>query len=115
MLSGAAAAGFLAGGLVGGIGGRLGMFVLRLTSNPSLHGLETDDGFTIGIFSGATLFLLLLTAVLGAAGGLVYVIVRPWLPEAARPWLFDGLAGVVGGAAVSVPAVSTSRSCGRTG
>jgi hypothetical protein len=41
-------AGFLAGVLIGGVGGRLAMLALRLTSGPSLHGVSTDDGFTIG-------------------------------------------------------------------
>lgn len=93
----------LGGLLFGGLGGRLAMLVLRLTSDPSLHGLETDDGFTIGIVSFATLFLVLLTAVAGAIGGLVYLLVRSWLPERARPWLFGALTGVVGGAIVIRP------------
>jgi hypothetical protein len=98
-----AGAGFLTGAVVGGIGGRLAMFVLRLTSDPSLHGLKTDDDFTIGIFSGATLFLVIVTAVLGLLGGLAYLVVRAWLPQPARPWLFGGLTGIVGGAQVIRP------------
>src|SRR5881628_2063249 len=94
----AAVAGFFTGAVIGGIGGRLAMFVLRLTSDPALRGLKTDDEFTIGIFSRDTLFLLLATAFLGVVGGLVYLVVRLWLPERARPWLFGGLAGIVGGA-----------------
>jgi hypothetical protein len=99
----AASAGLLAGVGIGGIGGRLAMFVLRLTSDPALRGLKTDDEFTIGIFSRDTLFLLLATAFLGVVGGLVYLVVRLWLPEGARPWLFGGLAGIVGGALVIRP------------
>jgi hypothetical protein len=102
-VSAAAVAGCLAGTAIGGIGGRLAMFVLRLTSDPSLRGLKTDDDFTIGIFSGATLFLLLVTAFLGVVGGLVYLAIRPWLPAQARPWLFGGLTGIVGGATVIRP------------
>jgi len=79
------------------------MFVLRLTSDPALRGLETDDGFTIGILSGATMFLVLLTAIAGAVGGVAYLAVRAWLPERARPWLFGTLTGVVGGALVIRP------------
>ena len=79
------------------------MLVLRLTSDPSLHGVETDDGFTIGIVSFATLFLVIVTAVAGAIGGLPYLLVRSWLPERARPWLFGALTGVVGGAIVIRP------------
>jgi hypothetical protein len=102
-LAAAIAAGFLAGVVVGGIGGRLAMLVLRLTSDPSLHGLKTDDDFTIGIVSGATLFLLLLTATTGVFGGVVYVVVRSWLPRGARPWIFGALIGIVGGAIVIRP------------
>jgi len=81
----------------------MAMFVLRLTSDPALRGLKTDDDFTIGIFSGATLFLVIVTTVLGILGGLVYLVVRGWLPERGRPWLFGGLTGIVGGATVIRP------------
>jgi hypothetical protein len=99
----AAVAGSLTGAVIGGLGGRVAMFVLRLTSDPALRGLKTDDDFTIGIFSGATLFLVIVTIVLGIIGGLVYLVVRGWLPERARPWLFGGLTGIVGGATVIRP------------
>ena len=99
----AASAGLFAGAGIGGIGGRLAMFVLRLTSDPALRGLKTDDEFTIGIFSRDTLFLLFATAFLGVVGGLVYLVVRSWLPERARPLLFGGLTGIVGGALVIRP------------
>jgi hypothetical protein len=79
------------------------MLILRLTSDPSLHGLETDDGFTIGIVSTETLFLVILTTVLGALGALVYLAVRRWLPERVRPWLAATTAGIVGGAAAIRP------------
>lgn len=79
------------------------MLVLRLTSDPSLRGLDTDDGFTIGIVSFATLFLVMVTAVAGAIGGLLYLLVRSWLPARARPWLFGALTGIVGGALVIRP------------
>ncbi|MGH2577477.1 MAG: hypothetical protein ACRDG9_06975, partial [Actinomycetota bacterium] len=102
-VSAAAVAGSLTGAVVGGIGGRLAMFVLRLTSDPALRGLKTDDDFTIGIFSGATLFLVIVTTVLGLIGGLVYLAVRGWLPERGRPWLFGALTGIVGGATVIRP------------
>lgn len=102
-LSAGATAGLLGGLAFGGLGGRLAMLVLRLTSDPSLHGLETDDGFTIGIVSFATLFLVIVTAAAGAIGGLLYLLVRSWLPKRARPWLFGALTGVVGGAIVIRP------------
>ena len=52
------ATGGWAGFLVGGVGGRIAMFVLRLTSTDSVRGTQSDDGFTIGQLSGATVFLL---------------------------------------------------------
>lgn len=94
---------FVAGLLIGGVGGRLAMFVLRLTSSPSLHGVETDDGFTIGEFSLATLFLLLVTAAIGVLAGLVYLVIRTWLPGRWRPWLFGAFGGLVGGALLIQP------------
>ena len=43
------------------------MLLLRLTSDPALRGTQTDDGFTIGVFSTQTLFLLGVTAGLGSS------------------------------------------------
>jgi hypothetical protein len=103
LLSAGITAGFVVGLLVGGIGGRLAMFVLRVTSDPSLTGLETDDGFTIGAFTGATLFLILLATVVGVWSGFVYIGVRGWFPRAARPWVFGALAATVGGALLIRP------------
>jgi hypothetical protein len=94
------AAGALAGLLVGGVGGRAAMFVLRLTSPDGVRGLESDDGFTIGRFSTATAFLLLATAALGALAGLFHVVVRPLLPGRSGSAAFGVLGGLVGGAAI---------------
>lgn len=96
-------AGALPGLLIGGIGGRLAMLVLRLTSDPRLHGVETDDGFVIGEITGDTLFLILVGTALGAIGGLFYFITRSWLPEKTRPFAMAALAGLVGGAVVIRP------------
>jgi hypothetical protein len=95
--------GFIAGILVGGVGGRLAMFILRLTSRPSLAGLETDDGFIIGRFSGETLFLVIVTAGFGLLGGLFFLAVRGWLPERSRMVLAAVFGAIVGGAAVIHP------------
>jgi len=91
------------------------MLILRLTSDPSLHGLETDDGFTIGVISTETFFLVIITAITGVFGGLVYVGVRSWLPHRARSWLFGTLTGLVGGALVIRPDGSTSPGSSRCG
>ena len=86
------------GALVGGIGGRLAMLALRVTSESSLHGLKTDDGFIIGRFSGDSLFLLIFASVLGVLGGILYLAVRSWLPERHRAALAGVFGGVAGGA-----------------
>ncbi|MDP9300935.1 MAG: hypothetical protein M3P43_08605 [Actinomycetota bacterium] len=96
-------AGFLAGVLIGGVGGRLAMLSLRLTSDPSLHGVSTDDGFTIGRVSAETLFLLGVTAGLGIAGGLFYLVVRRWIPAPWRIPVMTLFFALVGGAGVIGP------------
>jgi hypothetical protein len=95
--------GFVCGLLVGGVGGRLAMFVLRLTSAPSLRGIETDDGFTIGVFSTATLFLLGVTSALGILGGLLYLIARGWFRSGWRVPAMGLFFGTVGSAGVIRP------------
>jgi MFS family permease len=95
--------GFVCGLLFGGIGGRLAMFVLRLTSDRSLRGVTTDDGFTIGVFSTATLFLLGVTSALGVLGGLVYLVVREWFPPGWRVTAMALFFGAIGSAGVIGP------------
>ncbi|MCU1377775.1 MAG: hypothetical protein JWN29_758, partial [Acidimicrobiales bacterium] len=92
--------GMLVGFVVGGIGGRLVMLVLRLTSSDRLRGIETDDGFEIGSFTAGTGFLLAATTILGGLGGLAYMGLRRFAPA---PWRWVAaalLAGAIGGAAV---------------
>jgi hypothetical protein len=95
--------GFVCGLVFGGIGGRLAMLVLRLTSDPSLRGARTNDGFTIGIVSTQTLFLLGVTSALGMLGGLVYLIVRGWFPPRWRLAAMGAFFGVVGATGVIGP------------
>ena len=69
-------AGAVTGVLIGGIGGRLAMMLLAITS-PSAKGVTSDDGFEIGQFTLAgTLSLLLVGLLLGAFGGAIYSVVR---------------------------------------
>ena len=102
-LASGVSSGFVCGLLIGGVGGRLAMFVLRLTSDPALRGLKTDDGFTIGVFSTETLFLLGVTAGLGILGGLLYLIVRGWIPERRRVVVMTVYFGLVGGGGLLRP------------
>jgi hypothetical protein len=92
------AGGFLMGVLVGGVGGRLAMFVLRLTLDPALRGVKTDDGFIIGRFSGESVLLFLLTGLAGVLGGILYLAVHSWLPWRRRATLVGVFGGIVGGA-----------------
>lgn len=66
------------GVLVGGVLGRLAMFLLvHLT--PEARGLTSDDGFVMGRFTvSGSLNLMLVGGVLGVIGGAVYAAVR-WL------------------------------------
>jgi hypothetical protein len=69
-------AGALVGFLVTGPLARLLMFTLRLTSPEAVRGVTSDDGFTIGVFSADTLFLLTVCAGLGAVAGIGYACFR---------------------------------------
>jgi len=96
-------AGLLAGFVIGGIGGRLAMFVLRLTSDPSLKGVESDDGFIIGSFTGSTFFLLIFAAILGLVGGMFYLLIREWMPQRVRPVAMGVFGAAVGGSEIVHP------------
>jgi hypothetical protein len=92
--------GMLVGVVVGGIGGRVVMFILRLTSSDGVRGLDTDDGFEIGSLTAGTIFLLVATTLLGGLGGLAYMGLRRFAPA---PWRWVAaalLAGAIGGAVV---------------
>jgi hypothetical protein len=95
--------GFVCGVLIGGVGGRLAMLLLRLTSDPALRGVTTDDGFTIGRVSSETIFLLGVTAGLGMAGGVLYLVVRGWIPPRWRVPVMTVFFGLVGGAGLISP------------
>jgi hypothetical protein len=92
-LRGAAVAGAIAGFFAAGVGSRVVMRVIAIVDSDS-EGAGTDSGFTVGdaTLSG-TLNLLVFGAVLGIAGGLVYLGLRRWLfvPH----WLRGATFGVV--------------------
>jgi hypothetical protein len=92
-------AGALMGMLVGGVGGRLLMLLLRATS-PEFAGSLSDDGFEIGVVTHRTLQLLLTTAQIGALNGIGYVAARPFLSRRWRlpAWTLVGAA--VGGSQI---------------
>ena len=72
----AGAAGAAAGLVWGGIGGRIAMRVVFLTSEERVRGLTSDDGFEIGTFSAATIFLLMVTTMFGWIAGVGVGIIR---------------------------------------
>ena len=68
------------GVLVGGVGSRLAMLLLRVTSPDQVVGVISDDGFIIGrVTLGGTYNLLMLGAVVGVIGAGAYRMVPPWL------------------------------------
>jgi hypothetical protein len=99
----ATGAGSIVGAIVGGIGGRLAMFGLRLTSSDAVLGVKTDDGFEIGQFTTATLFLITVTAGLGGATGATYFVLRRALPRRGRVLLWAAVVGLVIGADLLKP------------
>ena len=75
-----ALAGISTGVVVAGIGSRLAMMALRLTSHERVIGIQSDDDFTIGRFTFfGTYNLLVLGAGFGVIGAALYQWVRPWL------------------------------------
>lgn len=78
-------AGIWAGVILVGVGSRLAMFVLRLTSPESVIGVTSDDGFVIGrVTPSGTYNLLVLGAGVGIIGAATYLMVSPWL--IGPPW-----------------------------
>jgi hypothetical protein len=92
-------AGVPTGLVIGGAGSRLAMLALRATSSPSVIGVTSDDGFSIGRFTlSGTYNLLQLGAFVGLVGATAYLLVRPWLLGPA--WFGDLTVGLGSGAVV---------------
>lgn len=102
----ATVAGVSVGILVIGLGSRLAMLVLRITSPHYVVGMESDDGFEIGRLTlSGSYQLLALGAVVGVIGALGYVAVAPWLigPGWFRRLTVGLTAGALVGSLVIVP------------
>jgi hypothetical protein len=71
-------AGVLSGLFWGGLGGRIAMRILLLTSPDNVRGVISDDGFEIGKLSSESIVLFIFAAVLGGiigfGGGLVRMV-----------------------------------------
>lgn len=95
-----ASSGALAGFLIGGVLGRIAMFVLRLTSPDAVIGRTSDDGFIIGQITTDSLFLIAVTTALGAVVGVAYVVARPAVPGGwmIAAWTVGGMA--IGGSTI---------------
>lgn len=87
------------GALAIGLGGRLAMLLLRLTSPSDVIGVTSDDGFEIGRFTLAGTYNLLNVGVaVGLIGALACVAVSPWLIGPA--WFRAATVGLTAGALV---------------
>lgn len=93
-----AVAGAIAGFVVGGVLGRTAMFVLRVTTGDAITGVVSDDGFEMGrVTAGGTAQLLGGYTALGVALGLLYALVRRFLPPRGRIALWTLVTAAVGG------------------
>ena len=95
-----AAAGALSGLVIGGVGGRLAMLLLRLTSPDYVIGVTSDDGFEIGAVTTGTFNLFGAMAMLGAFNGVLYATMRSAIPRRLRLPLWSLLAAFGMGANV---------------
>ena len=92
-------AGVTTGALVAGLVSRLAMLLLRTTSPEGVIGQQSDDDFTIGRFTFAgTYNLVVFGAIVGMVGFLVYRLVKPWLlgPHWFRRATLGIASGIVG-------------------
>jgi hypothetical protein len=80
-----ALAGWLAGFVAAGVGSRLAMRVVSLTTGHDDYGRLTEADAHVGeITTEGTLFLLLFGAFIGIGGGLLYLALRPLLTRFGR-------------------------------
>jgi hypothetical protein len=105
-------AGALAGLAWGGLGGRLAMRILFLTSDERVRGVTSDDAFEIGRVSADTLVLVVLTTILGTLCGIAYGLLRVVIPGG-TPVIAIGVAvstaAGIGAAIVHVDGVDFTR------
>lgn len=98
-LLGAALVGGIVAGGVAGLGARLVMFAIRLL-NPTFNGATTHAGSEIGRWTlEGTLALVTEGAFMGISGGLLYLLVRRWVPGTGwrKGLAFGALLLVLGG------------------
>ena len=72
--------GVIAGAIAGGLGSRLAMFVIRLM-NSSFNGQITHPNAEVGVITlDGTMALVVEGMFTGVPGGLLYLMVRRWVP-----------------------------------
>ena len=93
--------GAVGGAIVGGLGGRIAMRILFLTSDDAVKGVTSDDGFEIGRFTlSNTVGLVIVTMFIGVLAALLYLVAHPFVARwgRARVPAMAIFYGVVGGA-----------------
>lgn len=101
LLSATIAIGAVCGLVIAGLGSRLAMRILFLTSGERVRGVKSDDGFIIGRFTlGDTIGLLIFTTILGVAAAFLYLAAHPFVLSSRLPPVptMAVFYGVVGGA-----------------
>ena len=72
--------GAVSGAIVGGVGGRIAMRILVLTSDEAVKGVTSDDGFEIGRFTlSDTAGLVIITMFIGVLAALLYLVAHPFV------------------------------------
>ena len=93
--------GAVGGAIIGGLGGRIAMRILFLTSDDAVRGVTSDDGFEIGRFTlSNTVGLVVITMFIGVLAALLYLVAHPFVARwgRARVPAMAIFYGVVGGA-----------------
>jgi hypothetical protein len=107
LVAAAVAAGGVVGLVLAGLGGRLAMRVMTLTSEPAVLGMLTDDGFVVGEFDlwRSSRFILEEGIGTGLLAALSWLAIRPFLggPRWARHLVHASTFGLFFGATAVHP------------
>ncbi len=77
--------GAVAGAIAGGLGSRVAMRIAGSLSDGVARSMETQDGNTVGSLSiGGTISLVIFAALVGVAGGILYMPFRSLIPTTSR-------------------------------
>jgi hypothetical protein len=99
LLSRTIVTGAVGGAVIGGIGGRLAMRVLFITTGDAVKGVTSDDGFTIGRFTlGKTVGLIGVTTAIGIFAALLMLLALPFVRGRRMVPVMTVYYGVIGGA-----------------